>query len=221
MTLLLALEYKGYTIEARHDDDCENPLTDADIQPVVVLHNKANRRFGWTTDKDWGDRLNYALDELAERNAFRSLTGPTGMLTIIDRWLRIFYQTRSFPFSAIDHGGVAVYLGAGTAIGDAAGWDSGWVGWILYNAELAKWPEITAEQLDNNLRAAFEEFSCWVSGDTYGYEVTSPDGDRTVEECWGMFGLDNLRDDDGWMRKELEANIDFDIAHTLNKEKNT
>lgn len=211
MTLLLEVEFKGYSVTAYADQDAANPLTDADCQPVVVLHDKANRRFGWTTDDDWGRRLNDALDQIAERGVTRRLRGKGGALDVIDRWLRVCYQTRSFPFSAIDHSGVAVYLGSSAHSADPGGWDSGWVGWILYNAEMAQYPEITAEQLDDNMRAAFEEFSCWVAGDTFGYRISDPDGEE-IEEVWGFYGLDGLSDDDGWLRHEVESTIRDHIA---------
>jgi hypothetical protein len=140
--------------------------------------------------------------------------GEGGALDVIDRWLRVFYKTRSFVFSAIDHSGVAVYLGAGAHAMDPGGWDSGWVGWILYNAELASYPEITDDELDDNMRAAFGEFACWVSGDVFAYRITDPDGEE-VEAVWGFFGIDNLSNDDGWLRQELIATIQ---AHQADKQ---
>jgi len=211
MELLLEIEHKGYKIEAHHQDYAENPLEDADLQPVLVLAPEHERKYGWTTDTKWKARLHTAFNQLLASRATIHLKGTTGALAVIDRWLRIFYKTRSLPFSLYDHSGVAAYLGAETHMFDTAGWDSGWAGWILYNAEMADYPEITNDQLDNTMRAAFEEWACWVAGDTFGYKIIAPDGEREVEELWGFFGLDNLSDDDGWVRKEVEATIDLDI----------
>jgi len=206
MTLLLSLEYEGYTIDAHDMDDVENPMKDNDLQPVIVLHNQAQRRYGWNNHDEWARRINVTLDQIADHGVIKSLYGKGGALDVIDRWLRIHHKTRSFPFSAIEHSGVAVYLGSEAHMQDPGGWDSGWVGWILYNAELAGYPEITDDQLDEGMRAAFGEFACWVSGDVFGYTITDPDGEE-VEGCWGFFGLDNLSNDDGWLRQELIATI--------------
>jgi hypothetical protein len=104
----------------------------------VVLHERAERHFGWTTDKEWIGRLDQALDAIRERGVTRNMYGPGGALEIVNRWLKVAHGIPVvLPVSATDHSGVAVYLGNGEHPHDPGGWDSGWIGFLFVTRERA------------------------------------------------------------------------------------
>ena len=43
------------------------------------------------------------------------------------------------------------------------------------------------------VRLALSEWQAWAEGDTFGYEVTAPDG-TVIESVWGFYGFDAGRD---------------------------
>lgn len=72
-------------------------------------------------------------------------------------------------------------------------WDSGQVGWAVVTAEtIAKeWPdsptpEARQEKALACARAEVEEYSAYVNGDCYGYQVIDQDGE-VLESCGGYF----------------------------------
>lgn len=208
----------GYVVEIHYDNDAFNPLKEYDSSPTLVLHGHAEQNFGWTTNKDWGTKLNEALDRLANgwferahrqveehgewQAAERSYAAIHGRprdyaLGVIARWLRTYHGIPvALPVSAMEHSGTTVYLGDGAHWADPGGWDSGWVGWLFATAEQLKdWYDgnPTVEQVEHGLRGSFSEFKSWVEGDTYGYVVTHEDGGRIDDDsCWGFYGSESF-----------------------------
>jgi hypothetical protein len=213
MEVLDRITYRDYTIEILPDDDAENPFADWDDFPTLVLHRKAERHFGWSTDKDWVDQLEAALGQIREHGVVRSLSGPGGALDIISRWLRVAYGIPVvLHVSALEHSGVLPYLGTGAAFGDPGGWDSGWVGWLFATPEQVRKAElIDLAQIETSLRASFAEFAAWVSGDVVGYRIVDAAGTE-LTEMFGFYGSDCLREPDGWVLADCKALIDADIA---------
>ena len=203
---LETLEYEGYEIKIFHDDDAANPLTEFDFAPTLVLHNKAQRHFCWTTDDDWGERLNEALDRLRGRHPMQRC------LAVIERWLRVFHGIATvLPVSAYEHSGTVVYLGTEHHWSDPGGWDSGWIGWLFATPEqLAEWGTEPEHALPT-LCQSFLDFEAWVSGDTFGYVIEAPDG-REIDSCWGYYGTAAFEGPDGYAYKECLGIIDADRA---------
>ena len=201
---LETLEYEGYEIKIFHDDDAANPLTEFDFAPTLVLHDKAERHFGWTTDDDWSERLNEALDRLSERHPMQRC------LAIIERWLRVFHGIATvLPVSAYEHSGTMVYLGTEHHWSDQSGWDSGWIGWLFATPEqLAEWePGRVAAALTDS----FCEFAAWVAGEMFGYVIEAPDG-REIDSCWGYYGESVFDVPDGYAYRQCVGIIDDDRA---------
>lgn len=191
MSAVERIDVEGYTVKISYDDSAENPFKEFAGEPTLVLHSKAERHFGWTTDEEWGSRLNAAVDELNERHPLPEC------LAIIDRWLRVCHGVLVvLPVGAVEHGGIAAYIGSGAAFGDPGGWDSGWVGWLFATpAQLAEWGgEWDAAKLEQDLRNSFKEFAAWVASEVYGYTITDSDGED-VNSCWGFYG-------DDWMLRQ-------------------
>jgi len=190
--------YQGYTIELRYDQDAGNPIKDFDELATIVLHDKAEHRFGWTSDDEYASLLTHGLEKV------RTARSLGQALAIVIRWLKAYHGvTVALPFGAIDHSGVAVYLGSGHNLADPGGWDSGWVGLVIDTPARRKVmgfdketlnpdgePRNSPEAIERALREDFKQFSSWVEGDVYGYIVTGPDGDE-VDSCWGYYGSDD------------------------------
>jgi hypothetical protein len=55
----------------------------------LVLHDRTERRYGWTTDEKWA-RPNNALKQLAQHSGHQlNMYGPGGALEIVNRWLQV------------------------------------------------------------------------------------------------------------------------------------
>lgn len=211
-----SINHKGYTIDIFPDNDVENPLMEDSGMPTLVLHRQAERHFGWTTDQEWGERLNDALDEIAGRGVVTHLYGPGGALDIVSRWMRVCYGISTvMPVSAMQHSGTTVYLGSGRHWEDTGGWDSGWIGWLFVTPEqLAQWGTTPVARVEEAIRGAFKAFAAWVEGDCYGYTITAPDGEE-IDSCWGYYGSECFEEPDGWVLQECREVIDHHIGPVL------
>lgn len=195
MDAVETLDIDGYTVEIHYDDDPVNPLKEFDGQPTLVLHDKAESHFGWTNDDDWHRKLNCALEDIAERGHTKGLHGPRGALAVLNRWMRAYHGIQVvLPVGAGEHSGTWAYLGDGASLGDAGGWDSGWVGWLFATPQqLAEWNgpgRLSDERVTETLEASFKEFADWVSGACYGYIATNPDGEE-IGSSWGYYGSES------------------------------
>lgn len=181
----------GYKVEIHYDEDATNPMKDDESGPTLVLHDKAEKHFGWTTDDDWHRKLNCALEDILDRGHTKDLHGERGALAVLNRWMRAYHGIRVvLPVGAGQHSGTWAYVGDHEHFSDSGGWDSGWVGWLFVTPEQAQlWYDgnPTEEQLIDGLRGHFKEFSSWVEGSTYGYVVKDPQGEE-IDSCWGFYG---------------------------------
>lgn len=205
--------YREYTIEILPDYDAGNPFVEFDELSTLVLHQRAEQHFGWSTDKDWAALLQGKLNEIAEQGVIERLYGPGGALETVNRWLETDHHIPVvLPVSALDHSGVLPYLGTGAHPVDPGGWDSGWVGWLFATPEQLRKAELTDPgQIEKSLRASFAQFAAWVSGDVVGYRIVDGAGTE-LTSCWGFYGSDTFREPDGWALSECRAIIDADIS---------
>jgi hypothetical protein len=212
MEILDTIKYREYRIEV-FISEAENPLEEDEFAPMLVLHERAERHFGWSTDKEWPTRLEGALDAIYQRGVTKKLWGPSGAMSIVNRWLRVAHGMRVvLPVSAIEHSGVAVYLGNTEHPMDPGGWDSGWIGWLLVGPEQVKgWGQNDDVKLLEGAKASFDEFAAWVSGDIVGYRIFNPD-DEIIDEAHGLYGSDCFTEPTGWALIECRDIIDTDIA---------
>jgi hypothetical protein len=107
----------------------------------------------------------------------------------------------------IDHSGISFYAGGGPAIGDASGWDSGTVGWMVaLPATLEECGMDATRDRDGIvrcLRGEVEALDAWARGEVYGWRVETATGE-TVAGCGGYIGgpvadiLAEAVDDAGW-----------------------
>lgn len=110
------------------------------------------------------------------------------------------------PLFLLDHSGISIQTGtpiekltpesvraADRFIGDSAGWDTSWVGFIFTNEEKRK--EVGAPrahtELIRQLEAEVEEYDLYLRGEVYGYVIEDADGDN-VDSCWGFLGYEYI-----------------------------
>jgi hypothetical protein len=188
----------GYRIAIEWQLECDNPLKEWDGMPTLVLHERAERHFGWTTDAEWGQRLNGALRRLQEG---RWCTSREQALEAVSRWLRVYHGVPVvLPVSAMEHSGTTVHLGDGAHWIDPGGWDSGWVGWLFY-APGTLLDRALAPGLDEAaLRSGFASFAAYISGDVYRWVALDPRGEE-IESVGGYYGdarLDEMKAEAQW-----------------------
>lgn len=100
----------------------------------------------------------------------------------------------------LDHSGLHMWVGNGPHWSDAAGWDSGPVGFIYCTPEQLRkeysCKRITKkirEQAEKVLRGEIETFDQYLRGDVYCFTVEDEDG-NTLDSCCGMFGFDYCKE---------------------------
>lgn len=109
------------------------------------------------------------------------------------------------PLFLLDHSGISMSTGApiigelpspedvathGRFIGDSAGWDTSWVGFIC---DTPKGLEETGADPDptnivTQLLAEVEEYDTYLRGDIYGYVTFDAEDEQTDDSCWGLLG---------------------------------
>lgn len=126
----------------------------------------------------------------------------------VDAWLRSIGAVVAEPLFLLDHSGLAMRSGrlimvedesvtredtrsSGRFIGDEAGWDTSFVGFITATeAELTEaGVERTPEALEKFLDSEVSIFSSYLEGDVTLYSIENEDGD-VLDSCGGFLGWD-------------------------------
>lgn len=116
-------------------------------------------------------------------------------LTHPDQWFKDLPKGAVvLSIALLDHSGLHIWCGSGPHWSDAAGWDSGQVGWIYATPDAIRkeysCKRISAQtraKVEKVLRAEVEEFDQYLRGDVYGYVIEDDDG-NCLDSCWGFFG---------------------------------
>lgn len=184
---LVTVRLEGYRAELVQDQDPTSPKEWDQVGTLVTWH----RRYCFEVDgqKEFGTPEDFREKAKAEA------------------WVYVLV-------GMIDHSGISLYADGGPAVGDAAGWDSGTVGYI-YTTE-ARWLELCweqakgpspadwREQAEKVLRQEIEVWDQYVCGDVYGVVVVREADDETVDSCFGFYGYDYAR---GELTAMLEAEV--------------
>jgi hypothetical protein len=103
------------------------------------------------------------------------------------------------PLYLYDHSGLTL-----RTVAFSCPWDSSQVGYIYTTPErLQEWQLTTApvEKVKDYLRGEVEEFSAYLEGNVWGWEIVDLATDDVVESCYGFFGNEGLmaaREDAEW-----------------------
>jgi hypothetical protein len=132
-----------------------------------------------------------------------------GGIRLLYRWLRRYKSVVAFKKLAMyDHSGISFYtvnMGSdGHHAFDAAGWDSGVVGYVYITKKRLEEMGSPIEKVEEYLEQEVETYNSWATGDVWGYVVTKPcdhdhDGDsdeeiaacphsERLDSCWGYIG---------------------------------
>ena len=182
-------EHEGIKVELHYDWDPGDPREWQRLGEMVCWHRRYNL----------GDRQPDSQEEEAlNRGGFK----------LLDRYLRIAKgATQVIPLGLIDHSGISMYAGGGSHWSDAAGWDSGTVGFIFDTPQLREECGTPPDLVEKGLREEIEVYDEYLTGQVYGY-VAAPDEDDQ-DSCWGFFGCSR---DDSYLREEAKASAAA-IAH--------
>jgi hypothetical protein len=167
-------ERGGYTITISYDPGVPDPRGDFAGCGLVLSH----RRYSWPNDAEISFGIFDGWEDVAAE-----LRMHHGALVIMPVWM-------------IDHSGTTMRAADENPFRDP--WDSGQLGFAYITAETwamtqgAAW-EGTDEQVAQARKLIEDEvetFGEWCAGETYQYEITSPDGDQ-AGACSGYIGWDS------------------------------
>jgi hypothetical protein len=191
------IEYKGYKITVKQDEDPMNPRGDdfdCNLGKMVCYHSRYKL----------GDDHEYKTQE-----EFKE-------------WLRKNEKNVvMLPLYLYDHSGYTMNT-TGFRHLDSHGWDWGMLGVIYVTKERIKKEygikrnvtKARAEKVKDALRAEVEVYDQYLRNDTYGFQIINPDGEET-DSCWGFYGSDNKKS--GLLEAAKDA-VDADITHRLKHE---
>jgi len=194
-------EQDGYTVKLYQDEDAMSPRENDNLTVIVDWH----RRY------ELGDRK--ASD--VELDALRR-----GGFKLLARYLRRFEDVLWVqPIGMLDHSGVTIWVGGGSHWSDAAGWDSGTVGFAYVTKKrfeelCGSWPykpksfKGTAEKwLEHTSTEEIEEYDRYLRGDVYGYVIEDEDGNH-VDSCWGFIGGEYAQQE---AKDALKSHLSYEV----------
>jgi len=175
------VEYKKHKIEIFPDENCENPIQNWDV---------LGEYFCWHRQYNLGNSSRFSTPDEA---------------------IAYVRQTRSLLFNLYmyDHSGIALSLSNNHyPFNDR--WDAGQLGVILVDREKALkefGKKRLTEQLKQKIRqiieGEIETYNQYLSGDIYGYVVSS-DNDEQIDSCWGYYGQDDCLN-------EAKSIVDYEV----------
>lgn len=92
------------------------------------------------------------------------------------------------PVFMYEHGSVILRASENNPF--TCNWDSGMVGFVFTSQERMDYTGAPADRIDAILRAEVDEYSAYVSGDMWGYELLDERGE-VIDSCYGYFGYED------------------------------
>lgn len=180
------IEHAGCTIHLHHDEITENPRHYDDLFTVFCAHHK-----NYILGDEQGDiddlaykllsynTLHY-LEAKAKRNDFNL---DALFLEEIEE------QYIISPVYMYEHSGIALRLSP-----FSCGWDSGQIGFIYCSKKDAR-KALGVQRITKRVlakltlmqAAVIEEYSAWLNGECYFYEVLDASGEQ-IDSCGGFLG---------------------------------
>ncbi len=182
-------EYKGYNIKIVSDEDPANPRTDWDGAATMCCwhsrYNLGDWRNGKVLSKYYSEPIDL-LYELAglDRDSEQELR--EGAYISNEELYRLIEERGTIisPLYLYDHSGITISMG-----GFSCPWDSGQIGWVYMEKDKID------EEFDGDKDRAWkcmegevETYDDFLTGEVYGYDIETIDGESTGESCWGYFG---------------------------------
>ena len=191
------IEYKGYTINIKHDDMAESPRKwGENLGKMVCFHRGYNL----------GDEHDYKIADFEGwEDMERYIVKFEGALLISEL---CFYDHTT------QHIKIGSWHGCGLSQGHAE-FDSGCVGFIYANEKMIlkefggkKVTKTKLAKAQKILEGEVEVYNSWVEGSCYGYSIDDPEGDEIDDSCWGFYGCEW---DENGLQEAAENAIDCEI----------
>ena len=196
MNVIETIEYKGHVISVSPDDNPSDPRENDNLGTMICFH----RRYNLGDKHKFSDSQEF-LEWLKENKNDIAICLPIFMYEHSE--VSLSTSNKKYPFN--DR------------------WDAGQVGIVYVTKETLKkeYPidqpqEKTIEIATNVLVAEVEEYSRYLNGDIYGYQISATEGSPKLctDSCWGF-------DDMNYMIDEAKAAIDYAIEDELKEKKET
>lgn len=203
------IEHAGCKIALHYDEDPESPRQNSN--PGVMYAYYRGYELGDEQLPEGGfEQIDCPVCKGGDMEAVCPRCEDFGYVdpTVLE-WLQSLEAIAAAPLFVYEHGGITMSVGelklieqpitrgdtrsAGRFVGDGAGWDTSFVGFIVYT-EASITPCCgdgaeyrTQEWLQECAEGEVEEYASYLEGDVYGYIVYDPE-DNEQESCWGFIG---------------------------------
>ena len=177
-------EHEGVEVQIHYDHDPASTPRDWDNLGIMYC---------WHPNYDFGDEQFTRSDHESIEAVYRYVREDCKAIGPV------------FPLFIIDHSGVSMRTGKAIEaklsdadvearnrfIGDDAGWDTSWVGFIYTTKQRQDLIGTPDELLGECLEGEIETYDQFLTGDVYGYIV----GEQTPFEdsCWGYYGIEDAK----------------------------
>lgn len=205
--------YGALTVKAVRDSDAQNPFTDWDCEPPLMVWYDG-------TLTEYGEGIGEPLGAMSDRFISRRWRDIAAALDIKPEIIsaemrerakgeRIADARRDYFESALDEMRPGRYGGSGSdylaalaklwALNGVVALDSSTSGYSqgdyadVLAVALPSWADKVGAPRESHARqleAAVALYGAWAWGDVYGYVIEGPDGGH-LDSCWGYYGTDH------------------------------
>jgi hypothetical protein len=191
------IEYRGYTIQIKQDNDPgESPRDWDNLGTMVCWHRRYNLgdKHDFCSNGEFIPNDQYLEDTPED---FQLFAKHVPMICL--------------PVYMYEHGGITISTGREYPYNDR--WDAGQVGYIYATHEKIRkeygWKHVTqarADKIREYLCNEVKTYDQYLQGDIYGYLILDKD-EEDIESCWGFFGED-------YCLEEAKRVVDFLVERT-------
>lgn len=194
---VISVFYRGYTLgdEDISDVNFEVECVDCDKNWCVGIHATAEKLVVGSEEE-----CQKYIDNLPDVATGRYYIEPLNCGKCEDGYrtlnpVEYFKKERGarvvLPCIVYEHSGITMRVGrVGDIVGDAAGWDTSFVGFMFDTSETLKetmGDDVTDEEIEKALRSEMEEYASYLEGDIVYYKVED-DNTNFDEQCGGFVG---------------------------------
>jgi len=202
------IEYKGYTINIKQDENTESPREWDNLGKMLCFHNRYT-----LGDESLKEYYSYKKD-----CKIKNLTDECNGWDEVEEVLKKEFQAVVvMPLWLYDHSGLSMKT---CRHGQHSSWDCGQVGFIyatrkdiLKEYGVKKITKKIIEKVENILMSEVETYSQYLNGEVYGYNIEDKEG-NFLDSCYRFFGWDFK---ENGLLSEARIAIDYDIRENLRK----
>lgn len=145
-----------------HDEHPMSPREYDNLSTLVLFHRRYNLSNEFAVDsadyEGWAD--------------MRAAIEAEGGINILPVW-------------GYDHGSLVIAAAESNPF--SCPWDSGQLGFVFTTEDQIEYLGADRDRITEFLKMEVDEYSNYVSGETYGYELLNEDGE-VVDSCFGYYG---------------------------------